>query len=150
MGRNLIYKLLGAFIVLAAAILWILSLTVPETFGFFSLAWAGVVICGGLGLIMLLQGCFQKNVSTIKKLKIWFGIILIVCAILCLVSELAIPGNLILPIISIVVAVGLVITIIATGGVKWDEGDNHKSGYKNYYERKAEQEKVEKENIENK
>ena len=73
MSKNLIYKLLGAIIVIAAVVLWILSLTVPETFGFFSLAWAGVVICGGLGLILLLQGCFQKNISTLKKLKIWFG-----------------------------------------------------------------------------
>ena len=93
MGRNMLYKLLGALIVLVAAVLWILSLTVPETIGFFSLAWAGVIICGGLGLIMLLQGCFQKNVSTIKKLKIWFGIALLVCAILCLVSELAKVGS---------------------------------------------------------
>ena len=141
MGRNMLYKLLGALIVLVASVLWILSLTVPETFGFFSLAWAGVIICGGLGLIMLLQGCFQKNVSTIKKLKIWFGIALIVCAILCLVSELAINDSLVIPIIAIVVAVGLVITVLATGGKKWDEGDNHKAGYKNYYERKAEEEK---------
>ena len=141
MGRNMLYKLLGALIVLVAAVLWILSLTVPETFGFFSLAWAGVIICGGLGLIMLLQGCFQKNVSTIKKLKIWFGIALLVCAILCLVSELAIKDSLVIPIIAIVVAVGFVITVLATGGKKWDEGDNHKAGYKNYYERKAEEEK---------
>ena len=87
MGRNLVYKVLGALVILAAAVLWILSLTVPETFGFFSLAWAGVVLCGGLGLLMLIQGCLQKNVSTIKKLKIWFGIALLICAVLCLISE---------------------------------------------------------------
>lgn len=61
MGRNLIYKLLGALVFVVAAVLWILSLTVPRTFGFFSLAWAGVLLCGGLGLIILLQGCFQKT-----------------------------------------------------------------------------------------
>lgn len=142
MGRNLWYKLLGAVFVLVAVVLWILSLTVPETFGFFSLAWAGVIICGGLGLIMIMQGCFQKNANTIKKLKIWFGIILVVCGILCLVSELAIPDNLVIPIIALVVAVGLIITIIASRGAKWDEGDNHKAGYKNYFERKAEEEKA--------
>ena len=150
MGRNLIYKLLGALVFVVAAVLWILSLTVPETFGFFSLAWAGVLLCGGLVLIILLQGCFQKNISTLKKLKIWFGIALIVCAILCLVSAIAIPDSLVLPIISIVITVGLVITIIATAGVKWDEGDNHKFGYKNYHERKAEEEKQNQENSETK
>ncbi len=143
MGRNLVYKVLGALVILAAAVLWILSLTVPETFGFFSLAWAGVVLCGGLGLLMLIQGCLQKNVSTIKKLKIWFGIALLICAVLCLISELAIPGNLIIPIIAVMVAFGLLITILATGGAKWDEGDNHKAGYKNYFERKKEEEKSE-------
>ncbi len=141
MGRNLWYKLLGAFLVLVAAVLWILSLTVPETFGFFSLAWAGVIICGGLGIILILQGCFQQNANTIKKLKIWFGVALVVCGVLCLVSELAIPGNLVIPIIAIVVAVGLIITITASRGSKWDEGDNHKAGYKNYHERKAEEQK---------
>ena len=51
----------------------------------------------------------------------------------------------ILPIISIVITVAFLITVLATGGKKWDEGDNHKAGYKNYYERKADEEKKEKE-----
>ena len=44
MSRNFIYKILGALVVLAAAVFWILSLTMPETFGAFSLAWAGVLL----------------------------------------------------------------------------------------------------------
>ena len=145
MGRNLWYKLLGGLVILVSAVLWLLSELEPETFGFFSLAWAGVVICGGVGLIFILNGCLQQNTSTIKKLKIWFGIALVVCAILCLVSELALKDSIVIPIIAIVIAVGLIITIFATAGKKWDEGDNHQSGYKNYYERKAEEEKQEKE-----
>lgn len=141
MSRNLIYKLLGGLVVLAAAVLWILSLTVPETFGFFSLAWAGVLLCGGIGLIFLLNGIFQQNISTIKKLKIWFGVGLLVGALLCLVSAIAIPDSLVIPIIAVIVAIGFIITILATGGKKWDEGDNHKVGYKNYFERKKEEEK---------
>lgn len=141
MSRNLIYKLLGALVVVAAAVLWILSLTVPEAFGFFSLAWAGVLLCGGIGVIFLLNGIFQKNITTIKKLKIWFGVALLVCAVLCLVSAITIPENLVIPIIAVIVAVGFMITILATAGKKWDEGDNHKVGYKNYFERKKEEEK---------
>lgn len=141
MSRNLIYKILGALVVVAAAVLWILSLTVPETFGFFSLAWAGVLLCGGIGVIFLLNGIFQKNITTIKKLKIWFGVGLLVCTVLCLVSAIAIPENLVIPIIAVIVAVGFMITILATAGKKWDEGDNHKVGYKNYFERKKEEEK---------
>ena len=141
MSRNLIYKILGALVVVAAAVLWILSLTVPETFGFFSLAWAGVLLCGGIGVIFLLNGIFQKNITTIKKLKIWFGVALLVCAVLCLVSAITIPENLVIPIIAVIVAVGFMITILATAGKKWDEGDNHKVGYKNYFKRKKEEEK---------
>ena len=141
MSRNLIYKILGALVVVAAAVLWILSLTVPETFGFFSLAWAGVLLCSGIGVIFLLNGIFQKNITTIKKLKIWFGVALLVCAVLCLVSAITIPENLVIPIIAVIVAVGFMITILATAGKKWDEGDNHKVGYKNYFERKKEEEK---------
>ena len=141
MSRNLIYKILGALVVVAAAVLWILSLTVPETFGFFSLALAGVLLCGGIGVIFLLNGIIQKNITTIKKLKIWFGVALLVCAVLCLVSAITIPENLVIPIIAVIVAVGFMITILATAGKKWDEGDNHKVGYKNYFERKKEEEK---------
>lgn len=141
MSRNFIYKVLGALVVLCAAVFWLLSITMPETFGDFSLAWAGVLLCGGLGAIMLIQGLFQKNNVSIKKFKVWIGVGLFIAAILCLVSALAIPGNLVLPIIAIVVAAGLMIAVFASGGEKWDEGDNHKVGYKNYHERKAEEEK---------
>ena len=149
MSRNLIYKVLGTLVVLCAAIFWLLSITMPETFGDFSLAWAGVLLCGGLGVIMLLQGLFQKNNVSIKKFKVWIGVGLIIGAILCLVSALAIPDSLVLPIIAIVLAAGLMIAVFASAGEKWDEGDNHKVGYKNYHERKKEEEKQqEKENKE--
>ena len=149
MSRNLIYKVLGTLVVLCAAIFWLLSITMPETFGGFSLAWAGVLLCGGLGVIMLLQGLFQKNNVSIKKFKVWIGVGLIIGAILCLVSALAIPDSLVRPIIAIVLAAGLMIAVFASGGEKWDEGDNHKLGYKDYHERKKEEEKQqEKENKE--
>ncbi len=143
MGRNFVYKVLGALIIVLASVLWILSLTVTDAFGFFNLAWAGVLLCGGIGLLFLINGVLQKNITTVKKLKIWFGAGLLICAVLCLVSAIALPHSLVLPIISIVVAFAFLITILATGGKKWDEGDNHKLGYKNYHERKAEEEKKE-------
>ena len=61
MSRNFIYKVLGALVVLCAAVFWLLSITMPETFGDFSLAWADVLLCGGLGAIMLIQGLFQNK-----------------------------------------------------------------------------------------
>ncbi len=148
MGRNFIYKIAGAFIIIIAALFWVLSIALPENFGQFSLAWAGVVICFGIGIIFLVNGCIQQNITTIKKLKIWFGVGLLIAGLLCLVSALAIPENLVIPIIALVVACGFMVTILATGGQKWDEGDNHKIGYKNYFERKKEEQK--KQDIEDK
>ncbi len=141
MSKNLFFKFCGALVILSATIFWVLSLTMPEQFGEFNLAWAGLLLCGGLGILFVVQGLMQKNISTIKKLNIWFGVALIVCAFLCLVSALVIPKSLVIPIICVIVAAGLLITILATGGVKWDEGDNHKVGYKNYHQRKKEEEK---------
>lgn len=140
MSKNFLYKVSGSLIVIIAVVFWILSLTIPEQFGAFSLAWAGVIICGGIGIILMINGIFQKNITTVKKLKIWFGVGLIICAFLCLISAITIPDSLVLPIIALVVSVGFLITILATGGKKWDEGDNQKVGYKNYFERKKEEE----------
>ena len=139
MGRNFFYKLAGAFLIIIAVLFWILSITLPESFGDFSLAWAGVIICSGIGILFLVNGCVQQNITTIKKLKIWFGVGLLIAGFLCLVSAIAIPENLVIPIIALVVACGFMVTILATGGQKWDEGDNYKKGYKNYFERKKEE-----------
>lgn len=140
MSRNLGYKLIGGLVVLAAAVLWLLSILMPEQFGFFNLAWAGVVLAGGLGIVVLLNGIFQKNIGTVKKYKIIIAVCLFIVALLCLVSALALPGSIVLPIIAIIATVGLLLGILATGGKKWDEGDNHQGGYKNYFERKKEEE----------
>jgi hypothetical protein len=45
----------------------------------------------------------------------------------------------------VLVAAGIVLGIIGTGGKKWDTADNQKVGYKNYHQRKAEEEKNNKE-----
>ncbi|MBQ8762361.1 MAG: hypothetical protein IJZ26_03540 [Clostridia bacterium] len=146
MSKNLFVKLFGALVVVAAAVLWLLSELMPESFGWFNLAWACVMAAGGLGLMFLLQGIFQKNITTIKKFKIWIGVGLIIVAFVALVSALVIPENIVLPIIAIILAAGLVITLLATGGKKWDEGDNQQVGYKNYHQRKAEEEKQNEQN----
>ena len=62
-------------------------------------------------------------------------------AAILVISALALPKNLVLPILLVVVSVLLVLGILFTGGKKWDTGDNQKMGYKNYYQRKAEEEK---------
>ena len=141
MSKKLFSRLLVGLSFLAAAIFYLLSELMPETFGGFNLAWAGVIFAGVSGLSLLFSAIGTKNSTQLKKMEIFLSAGLLVVAVICLIFALALPENLVLPIIFVVLAAMLVLSILITGGKKWDEGDNHKVGYKNYYQRKAEEEK---------
>lgn len=150
MNKNILFKLGIALTAVIVAVLWLLSITVPDTFGFFNLSWAITVFAAISGVAYVLKGIFEKKAVPLKKFNILFGAILIIISIICLASAIAIPSNIILPIIAIVLTLAVFIGILAVGGRKWDSGDNKKVGYKNYYERKAEEEKrADKENKNN-
>ena len=53
MSKHFFTKLLIALAWLAAAVLWLLSVIKPDTFGFFNINWAIVVICGTAGIAFL-------------------------------------------------------------------------------------------------
>ena len=137
MSKKILPRLIVALSFLAAAVLFLLSELMPDQFGGFNLAWAGLIFSGA-SRQSLLQGALF---TALKKLQLLLSGVLLIVAVLCLVSALALPENLVLPIILVVAAAVLVLSILFTGGKKWDEGDNHKVGYKNYYQRKAEEEK---------
>ncbi len=141
MSKKMFTRVLIALSFLVAAVFFLLSELMPETFGGFNLAWAGVIFAGISGLALLFSAIGTKNSTALKKMQILLSAVLLVVAAVCLVSALAIPENLVLPIILVILAAMLVIGLLITGGKKWDEGDNHKAGYKNYYQRKAEEEK---------
>ena len=141
MSKKMFTRVLIALSFLVAAVFFLLSELMPETFGGFNLAWAGVIFAGISGLALLFSTIGTKNSTALKKMQILLSAVLLVVAAVCLVSALAIPENLVLPIILVILAAMLVIGLLITGGKKWDEGDNHKAGYKNYYQRKAEEEK---------
>lgn len=140
MSRSLFYKILMALAWLAAAVLWLLSVIRPEKFGFFNFNWALVVICGTGGLAVLLRGLFAKKTGVLKKSDIFLGAFLLVIAGISAAFALAMPKKIVWPIIAVVLALAGLLSVIATGGKKWDEGDNHKVGYKDYRARKAEEE----------
>ena len=141
MSKSFLYKLLIGLIILAGPVLWLLSLIVPSTFGWFNLAYAVALVSGGIGLLLLLKGVFKKDNIVFKKANIWLGMGLLVVTLLSIASAIALPDNWILPIICVMAALAIVLGIIGTGGKKWDTGDNQKAGYKNYHQRKAEEEK---------
>ncbi len=145
MSKSFLFKAVLALVLVLAAVMYLLSVVMPETFGFFNLAWAGLILSGGWGIALLLQGIFAKNDPTRKKFRIYGGALLIVIGVICAVYACLLPGEFIVPIIAVVAAAAVLIGILATGGKSWDEGDNEKVGYKNYFERKKEEEKKEKE-----
>jgi len=141
MARRLGGNLLIGIAFLAALILWILSITNEDTFGFFSLNWAVLIVAGTAGVCFILRGLFGRGENVGKKFRIMFGAGLLVIAFLCLVGEFALDDELIMPIILLILAAGLFFGMLAVGGRKWDQGDNQNVGYKNYRQRKAEEEK---------
>lgn len=140
MSKSFLFKFVIALSLLAAAVLWLLSLAVPKTFGFFNLSWALVLGCGVTGLALMTRGLFSKKLGLLKKGDIYLGAIFLGIAAVSVVTALACPKSYIWPVIAIVIALAVVVSLIATGGKKWDEGDNTQVGYKDYRTRKKEEE----------
>lgn len=144
MSKKLFVRLLVALSFLAAAVFFFLSVLEIEPFTEFSASWAGVIFAGVSGLALLFGAIGTKNSTQLKKMQIFLSAGLLVVALVCLIFALALPEDWILPLIFILLGVMLVLSVLITGGKKWDEGDNHKAGYKNYYQRKEEEEKAKK------
>jgi len=141
MSKTFLFKLVIGLALVVAAVLWLLSVTMKNEFWWFNLAWAGVIFSGVAGVAFIMRGVFSKTDHITKKFYVYFGAGLLVVALLCLTFAILVPKDIIWPIIAIIIAVGLLLGMIAVGGKKWDTGDNHKVGYKNYRQRKAEEEK---------
>ena len=135
MSKNFLFKLLIGLVILAAPVLWLLSLVIPDTFGWFNASYAVAMVSAGLGLLLLLKGVFKKDNLVFKKVNIYLGIGLLIVTLLSVASAIALPENWIVPIICVLLAGGFVLGIVATGGKKWDTADNQKVGYKNYHQR---------------
>ena len=115
MSRKFFVKFLVVLAFLAAAVLWLLSVLVPDTFGFFNLNWAVALFAGVGGLAFLFNGFAEKNSVTLKKMNIILGACLLVIAAVCIAFALALPKNLVWPIIAVILAAALVIGLFATG-----------------------------------
>jgi peptidoglycan/LPS O-acetylase OafA/YrhL len=153
MKKGFLGKLLVGLVILASAVVYLLSLipSLSGTFGFFNLTWAFVIIGAAVGLFLLLGGLFEKNLGVIKKPKVYFGTAILAASVI-VGFLLLVPGidkegffsKYGLAIVLVVVAAALVLGYVAVGGKKYDTADNEKVGYKNYYQRKEEEEKKKK------
>ena len=141
MSKNFFTKFLISLSWLAAAVLWLLSVIIPEKFGFFNLNWSVVIICGVNGAALLLRGLFSKKTGVLKKSDIFWGAFFLIIAAISVIFALKLPKSYVWPVIAVVVAAAGVLSVFATKGKKWAEGDNQKAGYKDYRARKKEEQR---------
>ncbi len=142
-SKNILGKVFVALAFLVAAVFWLLSYVMPETFGWFNGYWAVVIASGSLALFFFLKAFLGKDVVA-KKFKIIMGSCFALICVGAIALQFAFPTQWYIPIIAVVVMFGILVGIIVTGGKQWDQGDNKNVGYKNYHQRKAEEEKNEK------
>ncbi|MBR4270222.1 MAG: hypothetical protein IKQ31_00900 [Clostridia bacterium] len=143
MNKRFLTRLIAVSLLLVVAVFYTLSIVPVQGFEWFSLGWAGTIVLGGWGILWILGGLFNKTVGTLKKTEIFVGAALLILAFGCLITEITIKDNLVLPIIFIIIAFAAVLSVIAVGGNRWDSGDNKQVGYKNYFQRKKAEEKAE-------
>ena len=136
MKNNLIFTAVNVGGVLVASVLWLLSTVAPDIFGWYNFSFAVAIVFAVLGISFIIKGATVNERVTSKKANFALGVILLVVAIVALPFAIAIPTNVVPPLVCITIALVAFITIIATKGKKWDMGDNEKEGYKNYYERR--------------
>ena len=149
MDKRFFSRILIVLGVVAVLVLWLLK-ELPATagmFGWYSLSWAATIFAGVVGAKFILDGVFMGSKGVIsRKFTILLGAVCLIFAFICLTAAIVIPENIVMPIIAIIVAVAIFLGILVTGARKWDGGDNQRVGYKNYHQRKAEEEKAEKKN----
>ena len=150
MSKSFLFKFLLGLSLLAAAVFWLLSVlpateeamnvNIPGGVG----SWVGLIISGGWAVAFILLGIFSRDKTNIlKKFYVYIGIALAFVAVVMLINIFAwdVP---MLPVIVVAVVLALLVGMMVVGGKKWDQGDNQNVGYKNYRQRKAEEEKKEK------
>ncbi len=156
MKKRHIFTIINLAALVFALMLWVIALAAPDLMPGFGFAWAAFVATIIWAVSFTVRIFFEEEVVLKKSWSI-LATVFYVTATGCIVGALALPGKLVLPILCLAAAIALLVGSLVLGGKKWDEGDNQKPGYKNYYERKEEarlakeaalaeeQEKVEKE-----
>ena len=141
MNRKIIPKLISGFSFLIVVILWLVSTLKPNSLGGFNLAWGVVVFAGMNGIAFVINAVLARNSVVAKRLYLIVASIMFVIVAVSIAFALALPTEIIWPIIAVVLASLLIIGTLITSGKKWDAVDNQKAGYKTYKERKEEENK---------
>jgi hypothetical protein len=150
MSKSFFFKFGFMLVLVAVAVFWLLSFAFPGEFGDTVMQWVMAGAVGAIGLFYVLRS-FSKELAMLRKFYLFFGMGLIAVGGVLVINILAVEDEtlkrFIIPGIAVVAAVALLLSVVITGGKKWDQGDNKVIGYKNYAQRKAEAERLaEKEN----
>ncbi len=137
MQKRHLFTVINLAALVFAALLWVLG--VADVLEGFTFAWASFIATAIWAVSFTARVFFEKQ-TVMKKSWTILAAVFYLTAAGSLIGALALPGKLVLPIICLTAAVALLIGSLVLGGKKWDEGDNEKPDYKNYYERKAETE----------
>ena len=135
-NTKFIFSALNGLALVVGCLFWLLSVVAKDNFGWFNLAFAVTIICGVWGISFILQAVVLKESTTVKRSRTIVGAIFLIIAVLSLVWAIAMPTDIVIPLICLVVSIVVFATTFITGGKKWDEADNEKEGYKTYAERK--------------
>ncbi len=139
MQKRHLFTIINLSALVFVALLWVIDVAAPTALPFFNFAWAAFLLTAIWGVSFTVRVFVEKQ-TIMKKSWTILATVFYVTAAVSLISALALPGKLVLPILCFAAATAVLIGSLVLGGKKWDEGDNQKPGYKNYYERKAEAE----------
>lgn len=141
MSRSFLPKLMVLVAALAAIVFWIIVLVKPEVFGDFKVSYVIAALVAIIGLYFMLKAIQQKDTMSKRAYMMLCIPCLLGAVAIIIAATIGLKDKIALPILLAALVVGFILSLCVTGGKKWDEGDNHQAGYKNYYQRKAEEEK---------
>ncbi|MDL2292188.1 hypothetical protein LJC17_01145 [Acholeplasma sp. OttesenSCG-928-E16] len=153
MVSRILSKVAVALALIISGVFYGLGVAGIKPFTGFNLSWAATVILWAIGLALLVQAfTTKKEEIQLKKGFSWLGISFILGGALLIINAVIENGTrFYIPIIVLAIGLAALISTLVSFKKKWDQGDNQKEGYMNYYERKAalEKEKVEVEKEDN-
>ncbi len=138
MQKRYLFTIINVSALVFAALLWVISVASPDLMPGLGFAWCVFIATAIWGVSFTVRIFFEKQTVLKKSWAILAGAFYVAAAG-ALIGALALEGKLILPILCLTAAIALLVGSVALGGKKWDEGDNEKPGYKNYYQRKEEE-----------
>ena len=81
MSKKFLFGLIVGLVIVADALLWLLSALNVAGMEWFSLGWAAVIAAGVLGIAFIGRGLFGKTAGPLKKMWIYFGAAFLVVAV---------------------------------------------------------------------